>query len=205
MKALSKKTCRIIAVLAAVCLAVAGFAVWYQNRGFFHEGDEAKVHAYLHRNVKFGSNDPSIYMPSASSYNRSDQTERWDDFVENTQAGKQDYIIIAQYTIEGGGIYTYVSYKDGRYYVVRDNSDDVWRGGTYSGEYVYGYLTDRYYSDRVAGYKTGWERYIHQAWLSDDPDFDPDDREGVRCTQLFGVVESKEKIPLEEVPQEERK
>ena len=28
MKALSKKTCRIVAVLAAVCLAVAGFVLW---------------------------------------------------------------------------------------------------------------------------------------------------------------------------------
>lgn len=196
MKALSKKAYRIIVVLAAVCLAVTGFAVWYQNRGFFHEGDEAKVHAYLHKQVDFHSDIAPVYVPGRRG------EDKWKAFLKNTQSGKKDYIIIAEYTIEGDGIYTYISYKDGRYYVVRDNSDDMWRGGTYSGEYVYTNLTDLYYSDYDWSDfdKKAWIRHIHSAWLSDDPDFDPNDREGVRCAELFGIVESWEELPLEDIP-----
>ena len=157
MKALSKKTCRIIAVLAAVCLAVAGFAVWYQNRGFFHEGDEEKIYKYIHQNKKyFDWNDPSVYSPIAVSRGDPDQTHRWESFLKNTKAGKKDYIIVSIPYFEGSGTFAYISYQDGKYYMVQGGipgafygkkEADPWENVVNFKGSVYTNLTDYYYSD----------------------------------------------------------
>ena len=201
MKKLSKEARLIIVALAAVCLAVSGFAVWHMNHGFFHEGDEAKVRYYLRNILDESDPDAPVYRPD-----RGYGEEKWQEFLENTAAGERDHIIIALYYTEGV-VYTYLSYKDGKYYTVWDNSDDL-RGGTIStGEYLFTELKDHYYSDYCYSKydKKGWFRHIHTAWLSDDPDFDPDDHEGVRHFKLFNVVDSEEEVPLEEIPLEERK
>lgn len=51
--------------------------------------------------------------------------ELWDAFSVDTEMGNEASVTICQYTVEGDPIYTYVSYSDGLYTAVIDNSRDA--------------------------------------------------------------------------------
>ncbi len=63
-----------------------------------------------------------------------EDTSLWDQFVEESAAGKESEIIIGQPTIEGDVIYSYLYFTGEHYYMGIDNSRDKFRGtdGFYS-------------------------------------------------------------------------
>lgn len=80
--------------------------------------------------------------------------ERWNEFRNQAETGGEDAVLILQYTTEGDAVLRYVSYRDGSYYQMCDNTRDKWGSQEYESAqtpflkeyfdrgYVEYYLTD---------------------------------------------------------------
>ena len=91
----------------------------------------------------------------------------WDSFFADAEAGKEASVTICNYTVEGDPVYTYLTFTDGQYTAVTDNSRDAFgvpemvtvtkqyindlqfekeeeaSGGMRTYRYRYAFLTDR--------------------------------------------------------------
>ena len=56
---------------------------------------------------------------------QADNLERFDAFLAVTSTGGEDAVRIVQRTVEGAPIYIDIMYKDGKYTVIRDMTEDV--------------------------------------------------------------------------------
>ena len=70
---------------------------------------------------------------------RGDSKKTWNTFYSNVNNENDAAILIVQYTIEGDPILNYVSFVNGSFYSVRDNSRDAWGGPDpyHSGSYQF--------------------------------------------------------------------
>lgn len=51
----------------------------------------------------------------------------WDNFYENSNNKKEDYILVLKYTAQNDPILIYLSYKDNKFYMMEDDSRDQYR------------------------------------------------------------------------------
>ncbi|MEG1411147.1 MAG: DUF4362 domain-containing protein [Terrisporobacter sp.] len=84
----------------------------------------------------------------------------WKDFADNSKENKDDEIIILKYTEQGDPILTYLSYLDGNYFMVEDESRNNYKEGYDKDYYEYSFKYLRMFED---------DNYQY-AYLLDDKD-----------------------------------
>lgn len=103
------------------------------------QGEEVK--ALL---ASYGDLNSEEYHPSSASmkygndilirdnkYEDISNLERWVTFYNHTASGEADAILLVQFTVEGDAILSYLSYEDGTYYQMIDNTRDKMGSQTY--------------------------------------------------------------------------
>ena len=92
--------------------------------------------------------------------------EKWDEFVEETEQGKDSSVTFANITIEGDPIYTYLTFDGDRYQALTDTSHDKFGvPATYTNEGKYLYQIKVETEEETNGGSRPFEH--HLAFLSD--------------------------------------